>query len=304
MLNNQDIISIDAIEKRDLEAILDLAAKYDQAGYDSTVLKDTVVGSLFFETSTRTRLSFETAIQRLGGKVVGFADSGSTSMSKKGESFEDTIRMVDGFVDCIVMRHPNPGSAKIAAEVARVPVINAGDGANEHPTQTMLDLYTIIKTQGTLENLTIGLVGDLKYGRVPHSLAKGLSHWPSSKQIWVAPKSLAMPTAVKQYVEQRGVAVTETTNLEDIIPEVDILLMTRVQAERFEDSAEYEKVKDVYVLNLDMLARAQDNMKIIHPLPRRYEIPEEIDKSSHAHYFQQARNGVPTRAALLSLILN
>lgn len=303
MLRHQDFLSITTPSKEDIEAILALATKYDNGEFQSDVLKGKVIGSLFFENSTRTRLSFETAIQRLGGSVVGFAGSESTSMHTKGESFEDTIKVISGFVDAIVIRHPDTGSAKTAADIAQVPVINAGDGPNEHPTQTLLDLYSIQRTQGSLDNLTIAMVGDLKYSRVAHSLAKALVHWPSTKQIWIAPAELRMPLDIKTFVANTGVIINETEDFEGVIPEADIILMTRVQVERFTDSAIYERLKDVYVLRNSMLTHAKSTMKIISPLPRREELPLEIDASPHAYYFQQAAHGVPVRMALLDLTL-
>ncbi len=304
MLYNNSLTAIDQLDKSDIESVIAEAQKYVKDGYPHTALQGKVIGSLFFETSTRTRLSFEAAAQRLGAGVIGFSGTDSTSMSKKGESFEDTIRMVNGYVDCIVMRHPDAGAAQRAAEVATVPVINAGDGPNEHPTQTLLDMYAVHETQGALDNLTIALVGDLKFGRVPHSFAKAMTHWPSTKQIWVAPDSLAMPSNIEQFVKDAGVDVHITTNLQEVIDDVDILMMTRVQVERFDDPKEYEKVKDVYILSNKLLKEAKSNMKILHPLPRRYEIPEEIDASPHAYYFQQAANGAFVRAALLNQVLN
>ena len=302
-LSTRDIISIDSLSKADIEFILEQGAAIEQDGYNPSALTGTIVGSLFFEVSTRTRISFETAAQRLGAGVVGFAGTESTSMNKKGESFEDTIKVIDGYVNCIVIRHPEIGSAKRAANVASVPVINAGDGPNEHPTQTLLDLYTILQTQGRLDGLTIGIVGDLKYGRVPHSLAKALAHWPDTNQIWVSPDSLAMPKDIKAAVENAGVSITETTDLISIMPEVDVLITTRVQAERFTNPSEYEAVKDVYVITPQLVSTAKSTMKIMNALPRRYELPVEIDALPQAHYFQQAANGVPVRAALLQAVL-
>jgi len=304
MRSNQDLITIEQITREDILSLCELAASYEKNGFPAETLKGKVVASLFFETSTRTRLSFETAVARLGGSVIGFAGTEGTSMYKKGESFEDTIRMVDGYADAIIIRHPDSGSAQKAADCAKHPVINAGDGPNQHPTQSLLDLYAIQKTQSTLESLTIALVGDLKYGRVPHSTAKALALFPTTKQIWVAPDSLKMPQEVKEYVTSRGVHVEETTDLASIIHKVDILYMTRVQVERFTNAAEYEKLKDVYILTPEMLANAKDNMRILHALPRRYEIPESIDASEHAYYFEQAKGGVAMRAALLTRILS
>lgn len=299
---SKDIIAIQQLTKKEILSILQLASEYQEKGIPGDVLKGKLVGSLFFEPSTRTRLSFEAAAQRLGAGVIGFSGTESTSV-KKGESLEDTIRMVDGYVDAIVMRHPEIGSATRAAEVAMRPVINGGDGANEHPTQTLIDLYAIQRTQGTLDGLTVAMVGDLKYGRVPHSLAKALAHFPTTKQIWVAHDLLKMPEEVKAFVQEKGIAVEETEQLEDVLSQADIVMMTRVQQERFADVAEYEKVKDVYVLRPEMVAAAKKSMKILHPLPRLYEIPTTIDTLKHAYYFQQAQNGMYVRAALLTKVL-
>ncbi|MFC1597995.1 aspartate carbamoyltransferase [Patescibacteria group bacterium] len=303
MLQGKDIISIDDFSKEDIESVLKLAKTYDTKGFSKDALEGKMMASLFFEASTRTRLSFETAMQRLSGGVVGFsAGSEGTSYAAKGESFADTIRMVDGYVDVIVIRHPKAGSAAEAAEVAEHPVINAGDGSNEHPTQTMIDLFAIQKTQKKLDGITVAMVGDLKYGRVPHSLAKALSLW-NAKQVWIAPDSLKMPDGVKKVVTDQGSEVQETESIEEIIGEVDILYMTRVQSERFEDKAEYEKVKDVYVLSEDILKGARDNMRILHALPRRYEIPEQIDATHYAYYFQQAHGGAAARASVLTHVI-
>lgn len=298
-----DFINIENVTKEDILALCEKAAAFEKNGIPADALKGKVIASLFFETSTRTRLSFASAVERLGGSIIGFAGTEGTSMYKKGESFEDTIRMVDGYADAIVMRHPEMGSAQKAADCAKHIVINAGDGANQHPSQSLLDLFAIYKTQKPLENLTIAFVGDLKYGRVPHSAAKALAQFPSTKQIWVAPDSLKMPQDVKDYVTERGVEVTETPDLASTIPQVDILYMTRVQIERFASTAEYERLKDVYILTPEMLTGAKENMRILHALPRRYEIPESIDASKHAYYFEQANGGVAMRAALLTTLL-
>jgi aspartate carbamoyltransferase catalytic subunit len=303
MQSQTDFINIEEVTREDVLALCEQAAAFEKNGIPMDTLHGKVIASLFFETSTRTRLSFETAVHRLGGSIVGFAGIEGTSMHKKGESFEDTIRMVDGYADAIVMRHPEIGSAQRAADVAKHIVINAGDGANQHPSQSLLDLFAIYKAHGTLENLTVAFVGDLKYGRVPHSTAKALSLFPSTKQIWIAPDSLRMPEDVYTYVTQRGVNVEQTTELAANIPNVDILYMTRVQVERFENPAEYERLKDVYILKPEMLDNAKESMRILHALPRRYEIPEAIDASPHAYYFEQAKGGVAVRAALLTALL-
>lgn len=297
-----DVTSIEQFSRTDIESVLSLAGKYLKEGIPNTVLAGKVVGSLFFEPSTRTRLSFATAVSRLGGSVVGFDNAESTSVAK-GESLSDTIRMVDGYVDLIVIRHPEAGSALKAAEVAARPVINAGDGAHQHPTQTILDLFTMMQSQGTLDGLKVAFVGDLKYGRVPHSTAKALALFPTTQQYWVAPKNLAMPDDVRAYVQEKGVHVTEVEDLQSVLSQVDIVMMTRVQKERFVDVAEYECVKDVYILQPEMLTQVKSNLRILHPLPRLYEIPTSIDALPYAYYFQQASFGVPVRAALISLMM-
>mgnify|MGYP002516453231 CR=1 FL=1 len=268
----------------------------------SEVCKNKILATLFFEPSTRTRLSFETAINRLGAKVIGFSDATNTSQSK-GETLKDTIKMVNNYVDMLVMRHPLEGSSRYASEVADVPVVNAGDGANQHPSQTMLDLYSIYKTQGTLENLNIYLVGDLKYGRTVHSLLMAMRHF-NPQFHFIAPKELAMPNEYKLYCKEHGIKYVEHTDFtEETIADADILYMTRVQRERFTDLMEYERVKDVYILKADMLKGTRDNLRILHPLPRVNEIATDVDDSPKAYYFQQAQNGLYARQAILCDVL-
>ncbi|MBP7613096.1 MAG: aspartate carbamoyltransferase, partial [Paludibacter sp.] len=257
--------------------------------------------TLFFEPSTRTRLSFETAVVRLGGKIIGFSDA-ATSSSSKGETLNDTIHMVSCYADAIVMRHPLEGAARFASEVSPVPIINAGDGANQHPSQTLLDLYSILKTQGTLENLTICLVGDLKYGRTVHSLIMAMSHFnPTFK--FIAPDELKMPDEYKTFCKNHNIPFTESNELNDNFNDADILYMTRVQKERFQDLMEYERVKNVYTLKNDMLVNSKPNLKILHPLPRVTEIDPDVDSNEKAYYFQQAQNGLYVRQAILSKML-
>ncbi|EJW95849.1 aspartate carbamoyltransferase catalytic subunit [gut metagenome] len=257
---------------------------------------------LFFEPSTRTRLSFETAANRLGARVIGFTDPKVTS-STKGETLKDTIMMVSNYADVIVMRHYLEGAARYASEVAPVPVINAGDGANQHPTQTMLDLYSIFKTQGTLENLNIYMVGDLKYGRTVHSLLMAMRHFNPTFH-FIAPKELAMPEEYKEYCRLNNIKYVETEEFDEkTISDADILYMTRVQRERFTDLMEYERVKDVYILNASMLKSARENMKILHPLPRVNEIAYDVDNDPHAYYFEQAHNGLFAREAVICDVL-
>lgn len=266
------------------------------------ILKGKVVATLFFEPSTRTRLSFETAANRLGAKVIGFSDAKVTSATK-GETLKDTILMVSNYADVIVMRHHIEGAAQYASEIAPVPIVNAGDGAHQHPSQCMLDLYSIYKTQGTLENLNIFLVGDLKYGRTVHSLIMAMRHFNPTFH-FIAPKELAMPDEYKLYCKQHGIKYVEHTDFnEDIIAEADILYMTRVQKERFSDLMEYERVKNVYILKKDMLYKARQNMKILHPLPRVNEIAYDVDEDPHAYYIQQAQNGLYAREAIISDVL-
>lgn len=261
-----------------------------------------MVATLFFEPSTRTRLSFETAANRLGARVIGFSDAKVTSATK-GETLKDTILMVSNYADVIVMRHYIEGAAQYASEIAPIPIINAGDGAHQHPSQCMLDLYSIYKTQGTLENLNICLVGDLKYGRTVHSLIMAMRHFNPTFH-FIAPKELAMPNEYKIYCKEHNIKYVEHTAFnEKIINEADILYMTRVQKERFSDLMEYEKVKNVYILKNDMLANARENMKILHPLPRVNEIEYEVDSNPHAYYIQQAQNGLYAREAIICDVL-
>lgn len=266
------------------------------------ILKGKIVATLFFEPSTRTRLSFETAANRLGARVIGFTDAKVTSATK-GETLKDTILMVSNYADVIVMRHYIEGAAQYASEVAPVPIVNAGDGAHQHPSQCMLDLYSIYKTQGTLENLNIYLVGDLRYGRTVHSLIMAMRHFNPTFH-FIAPKELAMPSEYKLYCKKHGIKFVEHTAFnEKIIADADILYMTRVQKERFSDLMEYEKVKNVYILKNDMLKNAKENMKILHPLPRVNEIAYDVDSNPHAYYIQQAQNGLYMREAIICDVL-
>lgn len=267
------------------------------------ILKGKIVATLFFEPSTRTRLSFETAANRLGARVIGFSDAKVTSTTK-GETLKDTILMVSNYADVIVMRHYIEGAAQYASEIAPVPIINAGDGAHQHPSQCMLDLYSIYKTQGTLDNLEICLVGDLKYGRTVHSLIMAMRHFNPTFH-FIAPKELSMPDEYKLYCRENGIKYIEHTEFnEEIISKADILYMTRVQKERFSDLMEYEKVKNVYILKNDMLKNARENMKILHPLPRVNEIENEVDTNTHAYYIQQAQNGLYAREAIICDVLD
>ncbi len=302
MTMKKDLISITDYTKDEYLRIMELAADFE-ANPNQNLLKGKVVASLFFEPSTRTRLSFETAISRLGGRIIGFSDSNSSSVTK-GETLHDTIRMVSNYADLIVMRHPLEGSARYAAEVSSVPVINAGDGANQHPSQTLLDMYSIIKTQKTLDNLNIFMVGDLKYGRTVHSLLMAISQFSNPIFNFIAPEELEMPEEYKIYLREKGIRFFEHREFSDIISEADIVYMTRVQKERFSDPIEYEKVKNVYILRNSMLQATKPNMKILHPLPRVNEIHTDVDMNEKAYYFEQARNGVFTREAIIAHSLN
>ncbi|WP_339736642.1 aspartate carbamoyltransferase [uncultured Sunxiuqinia sp.] len=301
-MSKKDLISIMDYSKEDYLRIMDMAADFEE-NPNQTLLEGKVVASLFFEPSTRTRLSFETAINRMGGRIVGFSDSGSSSVSK-GETLHDTIRMVSQYADLIVMRHPLEGSARYAAEVSSVPVINAGDGANQHPTQTLLDMYSILKTQKTFDNLNIFMVGDLRYGRTVHSLLMALSQFENPIFNFIAPEELQMPEEYKIYLREKGIRFFEHREFTNIISEADIVYMTRVQKERFSDPMEYEKVKNVYILRNSMLKNTKPNMRILHPLPRVNEIATDVDQNEKAYYFQQARNGVFAREAIISHALN
>ena len=296
----KSLISIHDFTKEEMLHVLDVAQEFEKNKVQP-ILRDKVIATLFFEPSTRTRLSFETAANRLGARVIGFSDAGNTSVSK-GETLKDTIKMVSNYVDLIVMRHPLEGAARYASEVASVPVINAGDGANQHPSQTMLDLFTIRQTQGTLNNLKINMVGDLKYGRTVHSLLQAMSHF-NPDFTFTAPDELKMPQEYKDFLDSKGIPYTETRDLEGSLNDCDILYMTRVQQERFTDPMEYEKVKNTYNLTASMLGGAKDNMKILHPLPRITEIAQDVDDTKHAYYFKQAENGVYARMAIISYLL-
>ena len=299
-MKKRSLVSIDDFTTDEIIRILDIAEEFEKQPVRK-LLESKVIATLFFEPSTRTRLSFESAINRLGGKIVGFADSSSSSVAK-GETLHDTIKMVTSYCDLIVIRHPAEGSARYASEIASVPVINAGDGANQHPTQTMLDLYSIRKTQGTLDNLNIFMIGDLKYGRTVHSLIMAMARWNATFN-FISPEELRMPDEFKLYLENAGLKYYEHLDLSNIISKADIIYMTRVQKERFSDPIEYEKVKNIYVLKNSMLGKTKPNMRILHPLPRVNEIHTDVDSNPKAYYFEQALNGVFTRQAILCTLL-
>lgn len=296
-MNSNSLVSISDVNKEEILRLLE-QARYFEENPNHKILDGKVVATLFFEPSTRTRLSFETAVNRLGGRVIGFSDASTTS-SSKGETLKDTIKMVSNYVDLIIMRHYLEGAARYASEVTDTPVINAGDGANQHPTQTMLDLYSIYKTQGTLENLTITMVGDLKYGRTVHSLLMAMRYFNPTFR-FVACNELQMPAEYKDFCDKNGIAYSEHTDFSaDVINSSDIIYMTRVQRERFTDIMEYEKVKDLYTLHNAMLGGSRDNLRILHPLPRVNEIDCDVDDNPKAYYFQQAQNGLYARQAII-----
>ncbi len=299
-MKNKSLVSISDFSKEEILRIMELAAEFE-ANPNQNLLQGKVVASLFFEPSTRTRLSFETAINRLGGRVVGFSDSSSSSTSK-GETLKDTIIMVSNYADLIVMRHPLEGAARYASEQSSVPVVNAGDGANQHPSQTLLDLYSIRKTQGKFENLKIAMVGDLKYGRTVHSLLMAMSHF-NPVFYFVAPDDLKLPSEYKTFLKKNNIPFSEHADINEVVNDVDILYMTRVQKERFSDPIEFERVKNVYVLRNEMLKNTKPNLKILHPLPRVNEIHTNVDSNPKAYYFQQAKNGVYARMAIMAAIL-
>jgi aspartate carbamoyltransferase catalytic subunit len=299
-MKNRSLVSITDYNKEEYLRILDLAEEFE-GNPTQNVLNNKLVATLFFEPSTRTRLSFESAVNRLGGKVIGFSDSNSTSITK-GETLKDTIKIVSSYCDLIVMRHPLEGSAKYASEISCVPIINAGDGANQHPTQTLLDLYSIKKTQGTLENLNIFMIGDLKYGRTVHSLLMAMSKF-NATFYFISPVELRLPEEYKLYLDNVGLKYYEQRDFTDIIDKADIIYMTRVQKERFSDPIEYEKTRNAYVLRNSMLKTTRANLKILHPLPRVNEISEDVDDNPKAYYFGQAQNGIYVRQAIIASVL-
>lgn len=295
-MEKHDFVNIQTLNRDELLHLLEMAKEFEKYP-NRELLKGKVVATLFYEPSTRTRLSFETAANRLGARVIGFTDAKVSSVSK-GETLKDTILMVSNYADVIVMRHYIEGAAQYSSEVAPVPIVNAGDGAHQHPSQCLLDLYTIQQTQGTLENLDIYLVGDLRYGRTVHSLIMAMRHFNPTFH-FVAPKELAMPEEYKLYCREHGIKYVEHEEFnEDVIAGADILYMTRVQKERFSDLMEYERVKNVYILRASMLKKARPNMRILHPLPRVNEIAYDVDANPHAYYIQQAKNGLYAREAI------
>lgn len=295
------LVSINQLSADEIIRLLDRAARFEQ-NPNRRLLEGRVIATLFFEPSTRTRLSFETAVNRLGGRIIGFSDA-STSSSAKGESLKDTISMVGNYADAIVMRHYLEGAALYASELGRAPIVNAGDGANQHPSQTLLDLYAIRKTQGSLYDQTIALVGDLKYGRTVHSLIVGMSHF-RPRFIFVSPPELRMPEECKDFCREHGIPFVETEEFSpEVIQSVDILYMTRVQQERFIDPEEYERVKNVYILTASMLQGCRENLRILHPLPRVGEIAQDVDDTPWAYFVEQAQGGLYVRQSILCEVL-
>ena len=298
-LAGRDLVSMRDISREDLLAILDEAVHFED--YERPILRGKVLGSLFFEPSTRTNLSFTSAMQRLGGSTLGFADA-KVSSTAKGESLVDTIRVVENYCDIVLIRHPLEGAARLAAESTAKPVINAGDGTNQHPTQTLLDLYTIRQRRGRLDNLKIAFIGDLKYSRTVHSLIETLTHF-DNELFLVSPQSLRLPREFLEELDARGTVYSEDENFFSIAPDVDILYTTRIQQERFPDPVEYEKVKNAYRIDRAAIERIGGNVTVMHPLPRLNEIARDLDDYPGSAYFDQARNGVTVRKAVLSLLL-
>lgn len=299
--SHNNIISINSFNRKEIEKVLETAELMEKTPKTkkSRLLKGKIVAALFFEPSTRTRLSFETAAQNLGAGIIGFADAGVSS-AKKGESLEDSIKVISGYADFIIIRHPLEGSAAIASKAADCPVINAGDGANQHPTQTLLDLYTIKKEFGKIDGLTIGLCGDLKYGRTVHSLMQALALFKNIKMYLISPKELKMPEKIKK--TKNKMEVKESQCLEKVIPMLDVLYITRIQKERFPNEKEFKKIEKSYCVNKKTIQKAKKSLKIMHPLPRVKELSTDLDNTNHAVYFEQAKNGVPVREALLFLL--
>ena len=302
MFRKRHVLSMREFSKEEIDSVLDLAQSLEPLarGKKSSMLAGKILALLFFEPSTRTRMSFETAMKRLGGSVINLGPAEGSSISK-GESLADTVRVIGGYADALVIRHPKEGSARLASQFSPVPVLNAGDGAGHHPTQTLLDLYTIRK-ESRLENLHVALVGDLKYGRTVHSLAYALSLYGADITL-VSPPTLRMPDPLKADLSRNGTIVRETADLGEVIDNVDVLYMTRIQRERFPDPVEYQKVASSYRITPESLAGSQQNLIIMHPLPRVDEISPSVDDSSHARYFQQSFYGVPVRMALLKMLL-
>lgn len=303
MLKNRNLINADDFNVEEINEILNLAEEIIKSPSDfSNLCNGKILGTLFFEPSTRTRLSFESAIHRLGGDCIGFSESASSSTSK-GESLADTIRTVSNYTDIIAMRNPKEGSAVLASSYAEVPLINAGDGGHQHPTQTLTDLLTIWMTKERLDNMTIGLCGDLKFGRTVHSLIKAMSRYENNKFVLISPEELQVPDYIKIFLKSKNIEFKEVEKMEDVIGELDILYMTRVQRERFFNEADYVRLKDSYILDNDKMKLASDDLAVLHPLPRVNEIATEVDSDPRAVYFKQVRYGVIVRMALILKLL-
>ena len=301
----KDIISMNDISKEEILEILEIAEKIENSSEEEKLnfLKGKIIATLFFEPSTRTKMSFESAAFRLGAQVLQLPPLEQSSV-KKGESFSDTIRMVESYSDVIVVRHPNDGAARLASTTSKKPVINAGDGSNQHPSQTLLDLYTIKEEKGTLSNLSIAFVGDLKYGRTVHSLVKALTHF-NPTIYFVSPKILQMPTYLIDDLDKNNIKYEILEDFRDCLDKIDVFYMTRIQKERFPDIEDYEKVKGVYVINKkNILGKCKEDMIILHPLPRVDEISTDLDDTKHALYFKQAKNGIPIRQAMMMKVLD
>ncbi len=297
----KNLISMRDVSKEDILKLIDLADKIERK--EITVdMSGKLAALLFFEPSTRTHFSFETAVKKLGGNTFSMSGTSSTSV-KKGETLADTLMTISMYVDIIVMRHVIEGAARFASETVKIPVINAGDGTNQHPTQAMLDLYSVQKTQGTLNNLTIGMVGDLRLGRTVHSLAQALSDF-NPKFYFASPRHLQMPAYIKDDLREKNIEFEELEDVKEVLHELDIMYVTRIQKERFAVLEDYEKVKDSYIITKKMLEGVKSNFKVLHPLPRVNEITTEVDDTEYAYYFQQARNGVFMRQAIITELLN
>lgn len=301
----KDIISMNDMSKEEILEILEIAEKIENSSEEEKLnfLKGKIIATLFFEPSTRTKMSFESAAFRLGAQVLQLPPLEQSSV-KKGESFSDTIRMVESYSDVIVVRHPNDGAARLASTTSKKPVINAGDGSNQHPSQTLLDLYTIKEEKGTLNNLSIAFVGDLKYGRTVHSLVKALTHF-NPTIYFVSPKILQMPTYLIDDLDKNNIKYEILEDFRDCLDKIDVFYMTRIQKERFPDIEDYQKVKGVYVINKEnILGKCKEDMIILHPLPRVDEISTDLDETKHALYFKQAKNGIPVRQAMMMKVLD
>lgn len=304
MLKGRNLIDPRDFTTDEINSILELTKEIIEKPEDfSHICDGKILGTLFYEPSTRTRFSFEAAMLRLGGSIIGFSEPGSSSV-KKGESLADTLRTVGAYSDIIAMRHPKEGAPSYGANYCPVPLINAGDGGHQHPTQTLTDLFTILESRGSLDNMTIGFCGDLQFGRTVHSLIKAISRYDNIRFVLVSPIELQIPGYIKtEILEKQGLEYIEVERLEEVIGQLDILYMTRVQKERFFNEADYVRLKDSYILNLEKLENAKTNLAILHPLPRVNEIAMEVDEDPRAKYFQQVKNGMFVRMALICKLL-